>query len=197
MTFRRHQAVLRALERLYAWTNVTTSRNLHNYFPHLHGGDPNLRVLRADLKAEAHPSPDETTVVDVAVVHSTSDGRTRISTAEGHLHGRVRMAAADAAACGKRDRLDRHMAAAAPVGAPAGTRFLPLVFEVHGGCTDGTCSTPDPSRTAMMKPAARSTDTRGGTTSPACSLTPSRRRCAGSPSLWLPLAKPALRARTR
>ena len=87
MTFRRHQAVLRALERLYAWTNVTTSRNLHNYFPHLHGGNPDLRVLRADLKAEAHPSPDETTVVDVAVVHCTSDGRTRIGTAEGHLHG--------------------------------------------------------------------------------------------------------------
>ena len=64
MTFRRHQAVLRALERLYAWTNVTTSRNLHNYFPHLHGGDPDLRVLRADLKAEAHPSPNETTVRD-------------------------------------------------------------------------------------------------------------------------------------
>ena len=35
MTFRRHQAALRELERLYAWTNVTTSRNLHNYF---HGG---------------------------------------------------------------------------------------------------------------------------------------------------------------
>ena len=34
-------------------------------------------------------------------------------------------------ACDKRDRLDRHMAAAAPVGAPAGTCFLPLVFEVH------------------------------------------------------------------
>ena len=50
----------------------------------------------------------------------------------------MRMAAADAAACGKRDRLDRHMAAAAPVGAPAGTRFLPLVFEVHGGCTGDT-----------------------------------------------------------
>ena len=66
MTFRRHQAVLRALERLYAWTNVTTSRNLHNYFPHLHGGNPDLRVLRADLKAEAHPSPDETTVVDLS-----------------------------------------------------------------------------------------------------------------------------------
>ena len=48
------------------------------------------------------------------------------------------MAAADAAACGKRDRLDRHMAAAAPVGAPAGTRFLPFVFEVHGGCTGDT-----------------------------------------------------------
>ena len=48
------------------------------------------------------------------------------------------MAAADAAACGKRDRLDRHMAAAAPLGAPAGTRFLPLVFEVHGGCTGDT-----------------------------------------------------------
>ena len=90
------------------------------------------------IKAEAHPSPDETTVVDVAVVHCTSDGRTRIGTAAGHLHGRVRMAAADAAACGKRDRLDRHMAAAAPVGAPAGTRFLPLVFEVHGGCTGDT-----------------------------------------------------------
>ena len=30
------------------------------------------------------------------------------------------------------------MAAAAPVGAPAGTRFLPFVFEVHGGCTDDT-----------------------------------------------------------
>ena len=99
MTFRRHQAVLRALERLYAWTNVTTSRNLHNYVPHLHGGNPDLRVLRADLKAEAHPSPDETTVVDVAVVHCTSDGRTRIGTAAGHLHSRVRMAAADAAAC--------------------------------------------------------------------------------------------------
>ena len=53
MTFRRHQAVLRALERLYAWTNVTTSRNLHSYFPHLHGGNPNLRVLRPDLKAAA------------------------------------------------------------------------------------------------------------------------------------------------
>ena len=138
MTFRRHQAVLRALERLYAWTNITTSRNLHNYFPHLHSGDPGLRVLRADLKAEAHPSPDETTVIDVAVVHCTSDARTRIGTAAGHLHGRVRMAAADATACGKRDRLDRHMAAAAPVGAPAGTRFLPLVFEVHGGCTGDT-----------------------------------------------------------
>ena len=108
------------------------------YFPHLHGGNPDLRVLRADLKAEAHPSPDETTVVDVAVVHCTSDGRTRIGTAAGHVHGRVRMAAADAAACGKRDRLDRHMAAAAPLGAPAGTRFLPFVFEVHGGCTADT-----------------------------------------------------------
>ena len=53
MTFRRHQAVLRALERLYAWTNVTRSRNLHNDFPHLHGGDPDLRALRADLKAPA------------------------------------------------------------------------------------------------------------------------------------------------
>ena len=30
------------------------------------------------------------------------------------------------------------MAAAAPVGAPAGTRFLPLVFEVYGGCTSDT-----------------------------------------------------------
>ena len=50
---------------------------------------------------------------------------------------------------------------------------------------------------ATMKPAARSADTRGGTTSPACSLTPSRRRCGGSPSLWLPLAEPAPRARTR
>ena len=30
------------------------------------------------------------------------------------------------------------MAAAAPVRAPAGTRFLPLVFEVHGGCTGDT-----------------------------------------------------------
>ena len=108
MTFRRHQAVLRALERLYAWTNITTSRNLHNYFPHLHSGDPDLRVLRADLKAEAHPSPNETTVIDVAVVHCTSDARTRIGTA------------------------------AAPVGAPAGTRSLPLVFEVHGGCTGDT-----------------------------------------------------------
>ena len=88
MTFRRHQAVLRALERLYTWTNVTTSRNLHNYFP--------------------------------------------------HLHGRVRMAAADAKACSKRDRLDRHMAAATPIDAPAGTRFLPFVFEVHGGCTRDT-----------------------------------------------------------
>ena len=94
--------------------------------------------MRADLKAEAHPSPNETTVIDVAVVHCTSDARTRIGTAAGHLHGRVRMAAADAAACGKRDRLDRHMAAAAPVGAPAGTRFLPFVFEVHGGCTGDT-----------------------------------------------------------
>ena len=94
--------------------------------------------MRADLKAEAHPSPDETTVIDVAVVHCISDARTRIGTAAGHLHGRVRMAAADATACGKRDRLDRHMAAAAPVGAPAGTRFLPLVFEVHGGCTGDT-----------------------------------------------------------
>ena len=84
------------------------------------------------------PSPDETTVIDVAVVHCTSDARTRIGTAAGHLHGRVRMAAADAAACGKRDRLDRHMAAAAPVRAPAGTRFPPLVFEVHGGCTGDT-----------------------------------------------------------
>ena len=92
----------------------------------------------ADLKAEAHPSPGETTVIDVAVAHCTSDGRTRIGTAAGHLHGRVRMAAADATACGKRDRLDRHMAAAAPVGAPAGTRFLPFVFEVHGGCTNDT-----------------------------------------------------------
>ena len=84
VTFRRHQAVLlRALERLYAWTDVTTSRNLHSYFPHLHGGDPDLRVLRADLKAEAHPSPNETTVIDVAVVHCTSDARTRIGTAAG------------------------------------------------------------------------------------------------------------------
>ena len=30
------------------------------------------------------------------------------------------------------------MAAAAPLRAPAGTRFLPLVFEVHGGCTADT-----------------------------------------------------------
>ena len=72
----------------------------------------------------ASPSPSETTVVDVAVVHCTSDARTRIGTAAGHLHGRVRMAAAEAMSCGKRDRLDRHMAAAVPVGAPAGTRFL-------------------------------------------------------------------------
>ena len=106
--------------------------------PHLHGGDPDLRVLHADLKAETHPSPRETTVVDVAIVHGTPDGRTRIGTAEGHLHGCVRMAAADATACSKRDRLDRHMAAAAPIGAPAGTRFLPFVFEVHSGCTDDT-----------------------------------------------------------
>ena len=27
---------------------------------------------------------------------------------------------------------------AAPLGAPAGTRFLPFVFEVHGGCTGDT-----------------------------------------------------------
>ena len=79
-----------------------------------------------------------TPTFDVAVVHCTSDGRTRIGTAEGNLHGRVRMASADAKACGKRDRLDRHMAAPAPVGAPDETRFLPFVFEVHGGCTHDT-----------------------------------------------------------
>ena len=108
------------------------------------------------------------------------------------------------AACGKRDRLDRHMAAAAPVGAPAGTRFLPFVFEVHGGCTGDTAreirhllnawseqNGYDETRCAVNRHAWRYY------IACACLLTPSRRRCAGSPSLWLPLSKPAPRARTR
>ena len=41
---RRSEAALRALERLYAWSDVTLSRNLHSYFPHLHGGNPTLRT---------------------------------------------------------------------------------------------------------------------------------------------------------
>ena len=72
------------------------------------------------------------------------------------------------------------------------TRFLPFVFEVHGGCTGDTAreirhllnawseqNGYDETRCAVNRHAWR----------PACLLTLSRRRCAGSQSLWLPLAK--------
>ena len=75
---------------------------------------------------------------------------------------------------------DIYMAAAAPVGAPAGTRFLPFVFEVHGGCTDDakreirhllSAWSPSKKTATTTRPAAPSTATPGGTTaSPACSM---------------------------
>ena len=101
-----------------------------------------------------------------------------------------------------RNSLVLNHAAPAGVGAAsgAGAASCAGAGSAACGCAAGSAcprrgATPGPSRTATTKPAAPSTDTRGGTTSPACSHTPSKRKCAGLLSLWLPPAESAPSAR--
>ena len=138
LTFHRHEAAVGALASLArAAGYAATTTNLQHVYPARPPG-PGVSVhYRPDLRIDEYPSPGDSTLVDVTVVHPVSAERV----AHPRAGRRRELAAAEAAIARKEQRLAAHLratAAASGAAAPPGSRFVVAAWETFGAAAQPT-----------------------------------------------------------